>query len=90
MKKLSRCRVGFHAGSRWAMSSQDGLCNGVPYVFEMGKEAELFGNKMKTGFTSFDDAETLIHKMLDDNEWRNEQSKIALEHCSNVHTRKTE
>ena len=87
MKKLSRCRVGFHAGSRWAMSSQDGLCNGVPYVFEMGKETgELFGNKMKTGFTSFDDAETLIHKMLDDNEWRNEQSKIALEHCSNVHT----
>ena len=36
--KLSNCRVGFHGGTRWAMSSQDGLCKGIPYVYEIGKE----------------------------------------------------
>ena len=85
--KLSSCRVGFHGGTRWAMSSQDGLCKGIPYVYEIGAETgELFGNEMETGFTKNSDAITLFNRMLDDNDWRNEQSQLALEHCSNVHT----
>jgi len=85
--KLSSCRVGFHGGTRWAMSSQDGLCKGIPYVYEIGAETgELFGNEMETGFTKNSDAIDLFNRMLDDNDWRNEQSQLALEHCSNVHT----
>ena len=41
---------------------------------------------METGFTKNSDAITLFNRMLDDNDWRNEQSQLALEHCSNVHT----
>ena len=85
--KLSNCRVGFHGGTRWAMSSQDGLCKGIPYVYEIGAETgELFGDKMQTGFIKKSDAITLFNRMLDDNDWRNQQSQLALEHCSNVHT----
>ena len=87
MKKLSECRVGFHAGTRWAMSSQDGLCNGVPYVFEIGKETgELFGDKMEIGFSDFSQSLDLLNKMLDDNDFRNKQSQLALDHCSKVHS----
>ena len=87
IKKLSNCRVGFHGGTRWAMSSQDGLCKGIPYVFEIGSETgELFGNKLESGFTKNSDAINLFNRMLDDNDWRNEQSQLALDHCSNIHT----
>ena len=85
--KLENCRVGFHGGTRWAMSSQDGSCKGIPYVYEIGKETgELFGDQMQTGFTKNSDAIDLFNRMLDDNDWRNEQSQLALDHCSNVHT----
>ena len=85
--KLENCRVGFHGGTRWAMSSQDGLCKGIPYVFEIGNETgELFGHKMQTGFKTTDEAVELFNRMLDDNDWRNQQSQLALDHCSNVHT----
>jgi len=85
--KLENCRVGFHGGTRWAMSSQDGLCKGIPYVYEIGKETEeLFGSQIQTGFTKNSDAIDLFNRMLDDNDWRNEQSQLALDHCSNVHT----
>lgn len=85
--KLENCRVGFHGGTRWAMSSQDGLCKGIPYVYELGKETgELFGNQMESGFKTTDEAIDLFNRMLDDNDWRNEQSQLALDHCSNVHT----
>ena len=85
--KLSNCKVGFHGGTRWAMSSQDGLCKGVPYVYEIGNEtSELFGDRMQTGFSKNSDAVRLFNRMLDDNEWRNVQSQLALDHCSNVHT----
>ena len=87
IRKLENCRFGFHGGSRWAMSSQDGLCKGVPYVFEIGNETgELFGHKMETGFKTTDEAIDLFNRMLDDNDWRNKQSQLALEHCSSVHT----
>ena len=87
IRKLENCRFGFHGGSRWAMSSQDGLCKGVPYVFEIGNETgELFGHKMETGFKTTDEAISLFNRMLDDNDWRNKQSQLALEHCSSVHT----
>ena len=82
--KLENCRVGFHGGTRWAMSSQDGSCKGIPYVFEIGNETgELFGHKMQTGFKTTDEAVELFNRMLDDNDWRNQ---LALDHCSNVHT----
>ena len=85
--KLENCRVGFHGGTRWAMSSQDGSCKGIPYVFEIGNETgELFGHKMQTGFKTTDEAVELFNRMLDDNDWRNQQSQLALDHCSNVHT----
>ena len=85
--KLENCRVGFHGGTRWAMSSQDGLCKGIPYVFEIGNETgELFGHKMQTGFKTTDEAVELFNRMLDDNDWRNQQSQLALDHCSNIHT----
>ena len=87
IRKLENYRFGFHGGSRWAMSSQDGLCKGVPYVFEIGNETgELFGHKMETGFKTTDEAIDLFNRMLDDNDWRNEQSQLAINHCSNVHT----
>ena len=64
------------------MSSQDGLCRGVPYVFEKGLETgELFGDKLETGFENWDDALDLINRMLDDDDFRNTQSQFALEHC---------
>ena len=85
--KLRNCRVGFHGGTRWAMSSQDGLCKGIPYVYEIGKETgELFGSQMETGFSKNSDAVDLFNRILDDNDWRNKQSQLALDHCSNVHT----
>ena len=85
--KLRNCRVGFHGGTRWAMSSQDGLCKGIPYVYEIGKETgELFGSQMGTGFSKNSDAVDLFNRILDDNDWRNKQSQLALDHCSNVHT----
>ena len=85
--KLENCRVGFHGGTRWAMSSQDGSCKGIPYVYEIGKETgELFGDQMESGFKTTDEAIDLFNRMLDDNDWRNEQSQLALDHCSNVHT----
>ena len=84
--KLKNCRVGFHGGTRWAMSSQDGLCKGIPYVYEIGNETkELFGDKMESGFKTTNEAVQLINRMLDDNDWRNQQSQLALEHCSSVH-----
>ena len=87
IEKLSNCRVGFHAGTRWAMSSQDGLCRGVPYVFEKGLETgELFGDKLETGFENWDDALDLINRMLDDDDFRNKQSQFALEHCRGTHS----
>ena len=62
IRKLENCRFGFHGGSRWAMSSQDGLCKGVPYVFEIGNETgELFGHKMETGFKTTDEAIDLFN-----------------------------
>ena len=86
IRKLSNCRFGFHGGSRWAMSSQDGLCTGLPYVYEMGNETkELFGIEMETGWKTKNKAIQLFNKMLDDNDWRNKQSKLALKHCSDVH-----
>ena len=86
IEKLSNCRTGFHGGSRWAMSSQDGLCKGIPYVYEIGKETEeLFGTKLETGWTNNNDAIQLFNKMLDDNNWRNKQSKLALKHCTKTH-----
>ena len=85
--KLENCRVGFHGGTRWAMSSQDGLCKGIPYVYEIGKETEeLFGSKMETGFKTTEESVNLFNRMLDDNDWRNQQSQLALDHCSNIHT----
>ena len=85
--KLENCRVGFHGGTRWAMSSQDGLCKGIPYVYEIGKETEeLFGNQMETGFKTTEEAVKLFNRMLDANDWRNQQAQLALNHCSNVHT----
>ena len=85
--KLENCRVGFHGGTRWAMSSQDGSCKGIPYVYEIGKETgELFGDQMESGFKTTEEAVKLFNRMLDDNDWRNEQSQLALDHCSNVHT----
>ena len=85
--KLTNCRVGFHGGTRWAMSSQDGLCRGIPYVFEKGSETgELFGDRMQTGFSKNSEAIDLFNRMLDDDEYRNVQSQLALDHCSNVHT----
>ena len=85
--KLTNCRVGFHGGTRWAMSSQDGLCRGIPYVFEKGYETgELFGDRMQTGFSKNSEAINLFNRMLDDDEWRNVQSQLALDHCSNVHS----
>jgi len=85
--KLENCRVGFHGGTRWAMSSQDGSCKGIPYVYEIGKETgELFGDQMQTGFKTTEEAVKLFNRMLDDNDWRNKQSQLALDHCSNVHT----
>ena len=85
--KLENCRVGFHGGTRWAMSSQDGLCKGIPYVYEIGKETEeLFGNQMETGFKTTEEAVKLFNRMLDVNDWRNQQAQLALNHCSNVHT----
>ena len=87
IRKLENCRFGFHGGSRWAMSSQDGLCKGVPYVFEIGNETgELFGHKMETGFKTTDEAVELFNRMLDDNEWRNKQSQLAINHCGYVHS----
>ena len=85
--KLENCRVGFHGGTRWAMSSQDGSCKGIPYVYEIGKETgELFGDQMESGFKTTEEAVKLFNRMLDDNDWRNQQSQLALDHCSNVHT----
>ena len=85
--KLENCRVGFHGGTRWAMSSQDGLCKGIPYVYEIVKETEeLFGNQMETGFKTTEEAVKLFNRMLDANDWRNQQAQLALNHCSNVHT----
>ena len=87
IRKLENCRFGFHGGSRWAMSSQDGLCKGVPYVFEIGNETgELFGHKMETGFKTTDEAVELFNRMLDDNDWRNKQSQLAINHCGDVHS----
>ena len=87
IRKLENCRFGFHGGSRWAMSSQDGLCKGVPYVFEIGNETgELFGHKMDTGFKTTDEAVELFNRMLDDNDWRNKQSQLAINHCGDVHS----
>ena len=69
------------------MSSQDGLCRGIPYVFEKGYETgELFGDRMQTGFSKNSEAINLLNRMLDDDEWRNVQSQLALDHCSNVHS----
>ena len=85
--KLTNCRVGFHGGTRWAMSSQDGLCRGIPYVFEIGSETgELFGDKLESGFSKNSEAIDLFNRMLDDNDWRNKQSQFALDHCSNIHS----
>ena len=41
---------------------------------------------MQTGFKTTDEAVELFNRMLDDNDWRNQQSQLALDHCSNVHT----
>ena len=87
IRTLENCRCGFHGGRRWAMSSQDGLCKGVPYVFEIGNETgELFGHKMETGFKTTDEAVELFNRMLDDNDWRNKQSQLAINHCGDVHS----
>jgi len=56
-------------------------------VYEIGKETEeLFGSKMETGFKTTEKAVKLFNRMLDDNDWRNQQSQLALDHCSNIHT----
>lgn len=86
LKKLSNCVAGFHGGNRWAMSSQDGLGQGVPYVFEIGDETkELFG-KLQTGFKSIDEAVELYEELLDHSKVRNTQSELALKHCKTVHS----
>ena len=41
---------------------------------------------MQTGFKTTDEAVELFNRMLDDNDWRNKQSQLALDHCSNIHT----
>ena len=41
---------------------------------------------METGFKTTGEAVELFNRMLDDNDWRNEQSQLAINHCSNVHT----
>ena len=86
LKKLSNCVAGFHGGNRWAMSSQDGLGQGVPYVFQVGNETkELFGN-LQTGFATVDEAVELFEELLDQPTVRDKQSVLALEHCRKVHS----
>ena len=41
---------------------------------------------METGFKTTGEAVELFNRMLDDNDWRNEQSQLAINHCGNVHT----
>lgn len=86
LQKLRTCVAGYHGGNRWAMSSQDGLGQGVVYVYDVGNETkEIFG-ELETGFRDIDTAVEHFDRLLDDNQYRLEQSQVALEHCRQVHS----
>jgi len=86
LDQLHNCVAGFHGGNRWAMSSQDGLGQGVPYVYQIGKETkELFGD-LETGFNTVDEAVEHFEHLITSTKWRNEQANLALKHCRKVHS----
>ena len=86
LDELHKCVAGFHGGNRWAMSSQDGLGQGVPYVYQIGSETkELFGD-LETGFNTVDEAVEHFEHLITSTKWRNEQAKLALKHCRKVHS----
>jgi len=86
LDKLHRCVAGFHGGNRWAMSSQDGLGQGVPYVYQIGSETkELFGD-LNTGFNTVDETVKHFDELLSIKKFRHAQAKLALKHCKKVHS----
>ena len=77
-KYLNKCCVGVLPGNRWAVSAQDGLINGLPFIFEKGSETkELFGD-LDTHYTNQEELLELLNKFLDDDKYRNKQARNAI------------
>tara|TARA_B110000902_G_scaffold214580_1_gene246637 strand:- start:4945 stop:6282 length:1338 start_codon:yes stop_codon:yes gene_type:complete len=79
---LNKCCVGVLPGNRWAVSAQDGLINGLPFIFERGSETkELFGD-METSYETQDELLTLLNRFLDDDTYRNKQARKAIKRAT--------
>ena len=85
LNKLRKCCVGVLCGSRWSVSVQDGLIQGLPYIHEKSKEAnELFGVMSDLDYKNIDEFVVLLDEMLSDNEFRNLQSYKVLKYSKDV------
>lgn len=82
-KELNNSYIGVVCGNRWAVSVQDGLSNGLPYVFEDTPElnelfagnTELSNNLMYSGINGL---VNILDKLLSDSAFRNKMAQKSL------------
>ena len=90
LAKLNKSYLGILCGNRWAISAQDGMAQGLPYLYEDSEEnAELFGGldsplNMSGKFKTKDDLVSLMNHYLNDLDDRNMFATATLNYSKEV------
>ena len=82
-EKLHRCSFGVLCGNRWAISAQDGMIQGLPYLYQSSDEnRELFSELgAECGkFYNEDQLVDLMDRYLTDVDYRNQYAEETLYH----------
>lgn len=84
--KLSSCKVGVCCKQKyegWAVSATDGMSVGVPYMFSDDGSYHELADDAGIYYKDSDEFLTLINKVLDDENFRNEYSEKSLQRFEN-------
>jgi len=80
--KLSSCKVGVCCKQKyegWAVSATDGMSVGVPYMFSDDGSYHELADEAGIYYKDSDEFLTLMNKVLDDENFRNEYSEKSLQ-----------
>ena len=84
--KLSSCKVGVCCKQKyegWAVSATDGMSVGVPYMFSDDGSYHELADEAGIYYKDSDEFLTLMNKVLDDENFRNEYSEKSLQRFEN-------
>ena len=84
--KLSSCKVGVCCKQKyegWAVSATDGMSVGVPYMFSDDGSYHELADDAGIYYKDSDEFLTLMNKVLDDENFRNEYSEKSLQRFEN-------